>query len=225
MKIWLRTLLVLILAAVVAAIWVWLIPRPWALSNASVFNTGDFEGCPATGDGGDPLLNLLKNRDVAPPTVTPYEIGNLIAALPQDLPTAWRKNWKQADTDRAAVWESKGVVVEGYLIGVAEEGSESCNCNRGDRGDYHLWLNPASNSREEESMVTEIIPRLIPSHPNWNLKVLNHFVQQHSKMRITGWLMWDELHSGQVGTYRKTLWEIHPIHKIEVFSAGQWQTL
>jgi len=37
--------------------------------------------------------------------------------------------------------------------------------------------------------------------------------------------MMDPEHPDQVGKTRKTLWEIHPVLKIEVFSGGQWREL
>ena len=114
MKTLLRTLLVLIQATVVAVVWVRVIQKQPRSFEPLIYTTGDFEGCPPEGEGGDPLLNLLKNRDIVPPIISPFEIGDLIATLPQDLPTSRRKNWKQVDTDRAAIWESKGVLVDAH---------------------------------------------------------------------------------------------------------------
>jgi hypothetical protein len=34
--------------------------------------------------------------------------------------------------------------------------------------------------------------------------------------------MFDPEHAAHLGRYRSTLWEIHPITKIEVFKDGQW---
>jgi hypothetical protein len=199
--------------------------HPQLASTAAEFSTGDFEGCPAQGIGGDPILNMLKNRDIAPARVTSFEFAALTAALPNNLPTAHRKNWSESDASRAGAWESKGVVVEGYLVAISREGPESCNCRRVDRTDIHLWLAAAADAPAADAMITEVIPRLMAAHENWRAKTLDHFVQQHSRVRITGWLMWDEYHAGQIGEHRKTLWEIHPIHKIEVLSGGHWRAL
>ena len=38
----------------------------------------------------------------------------------------------------------------------------------------------------------------------------------------SGWLLFDPVHKGHLGTFRASLWEIHPITKIEVFRNGQW---
>jgi len=37
--------------------------------------------------------------------------------------------------------------------------------------------------------------------------------------------MLDPEHRNMVGKYRGTIWEIHPITKIEVFKDGQWVDL
>jgi hypothetical protein len=34
--------------------------------------------------------------------------------------------------------------------------------------------------------------------------------------------MFDPEHRAHLGRYRSTLWEVHPITKIEVFQDGQW---
>jgi hypothetical protein len=55
-------------------------------------------------------------------------------------------------------------------------------------------------------------------------------------VRISGWLMFDPLHYDQMWQYdsaadttgtkaRITLWEIHPITRIEVFKNGTWRSL
>jgi hypothetical protein len=42
---------------------------------------------------------------------------------------------------------------------------------------------------------------------------------------LIGWILWDEEHGDQVGKSRGTLGEIHPIHRIEVYEAGEWKDL
>jgi hypothetical protein len=52
--------------------------------------------------------------------------------------------------------------------------------------------------------------------------------RQGARVRISGWLFWDQRHperlpsrQGSAAT-RGTLWEVHPVTGIEVFSAGRW---
>jgi hypothetical protein len=51
---------------------------------------------------------------------------------------------------------------------------------------------------------------------------LNDLDDSPDPVRISGWLLLDPVHKGHLGVYRSTLWEIHPITKIEVFKNGQW---
>jgi hypothetical protein len=44
-------------------------------------------------------------------------------------------------------------------------------------------------------------------------------------VRISGWLMFDPEHAAAFGKYRGTLWEIHPITKIEVLRNNNWVDL
>ena len=57
-------------------------------------------------------------------------------------------------------------------------------------------------------------------NPSWTKANLNKIRGQ--KVRITGWLMYDFEHPPQVGKTRGTLWEVHPVMKIEVLQDGQW---
>jgi hypothetical protein len=64
------------------------------------------------------------------------------------------------------------------------------------------------------------------SHPNWSdAKTYRPIINAKNKVRITGWLMWDYEHKEQLGNTRRTLWEVHPIHSIQVLSGSRWVTL
>jgi hypothetical protein len=42
-------------------------------------------------------------------------------------------------------------------------------------------------------------------------------------VRISGWILLDPEHPDQVGKTRATIWEIHPVMKIEVSTGGMWR--
>src|ERR1051326_194391 len=95
------------------------------------FSTGEFHGCPSIGVGSDPYLNSLKNRDKPPSMAHVYTITQILNSLPKTLPQRRisRANWTPQQRQLAARWESRAVIVEGYLIHDAvREGSEACNC-------------------------------------------------------------------------------------------------
>jgi hypothetical protein len=42
---------------------------------------------------------------------------------------------------------------------------------------------------------------------------------------VSGWLMMDQEHPDQVGKTRGTLWEVHPVMRLEVERRGGWEPL
>ncbi|HUL45392.1 MAG TPA: hypothetical protein VLY03_13645 [Bacteroidota bacterium] len=209
------------------------------------FSTGSVKiygkNCKPTGTGGDAYLNELKNRDLAPASYESVAYGDILTKWERDFPAGRGKShyrldkksvWSDAERKAVTGYEMKGVSVEGYLIAIKPQQAEACNCGIRQYHDYHLWLSDAplpspkpKHPDKSKTIVAEISPRLISAHPGWNQKAINHLIGQHSKIRISGWVTWDEEHPEQIGKERGTLWEIHPIHKIEVFSNGQWTAI
>lgn len=196
--------------------------------DSTEYTIGEFEGCPPAGIGGDPDLNRLKNRDREPPAYEPMGLEELLSSRPEaalDAGRALRARWPRAALRAVAPWERRGVAVEAYLHSVRQMGPESCNCGRKDRRDYHVWLVPRPEAEREEALIAEVSPRLLPAHPGWRLRILSRLAKNRPRVRVSGWLMWDGEHPEYLGRTRGTLWEIHPIHRIEVFSGGRWREL
>ena len=187
-----------------------------------------FKGCPPEGDGGDPELNRLKNRvDEAGEYIpVPFEA---VAGLewPQAVERRDRNKWSAADTEAVARYEGIPVQVEGYLASTKKEGTESCNCHGADDEfrDFHIWLTKNPNEDRSGSIVIEVTPRVRFKHPAWTTQALGGVARNDQRVRISGWLMLDPEHPDQVGKTRATIWEIHPIMKIEVEQQGHWRTL
>jgi hypothetical protein len=192
------------------------------------FTTGKFRGCPPQGDGGDPELNRLKNRDLPPPALVPMTLADLLDETPEEaiaMGKRKRSNWTAEARSEVAPMESLGVQLEGYLLKVKKEGKESCNCHSAEWVDYHLWLAESPDATRVSSIVVEVSPRSLPANPSWTGARLQKLVTDREKVRISGWVMWDQEHPEQVGATRGTQWEVHPIHRIEVRRNGQWTPL
>jgi hypothetical protein len=202
-------------------------PGPAPVADSIRYTTGLFEGCPPEGSGGDPVLNRLKNRDLPAPFHQPMTISQVVDNRPPHAYEMTRDRWKwsRAAQAEAALWENRGAVVECYILRVKQMEPESCNCKDKRRRDYHVWLGQNPDDDRSASMIAEVSPRLLPSHPNWRLRILSRLSKDRAKVRVSGWLMWDQEHPDQVGKTRGTQWEIHPIHRIEVFSGGRWRDL
>jgi hypothetical protein len=201
---------------------------PATVADSTAFTTGEFRGCPQEGDGGDPDLNRLKNRDRPPPAYADLTIAQIVGNRAEEALAAGRSHrsrWPTPARDEISRWENTGVRVVGYLQKVTQQGLESCNCHAGDQRDFHLWIAEGPNDDRSNSLVVEVSPRVQSAHDNWRLRILQRLARDRAQVRISGWLMWDQEHPEQIGQTRGTLWEIHPIHKIEVQGVGGWREL
>ena len=200
---------------------------PSAPARRLVPESPGFEGCPATGDGGDRDLNRLKNRvDTASWVPTPFATV-LALGWPQGVVRRSRVKWSRSDARRVAASEGRPVAVEGYFVGAKVEGPESPNCHGAESKfrDWHLWLASSPGKDRRRSIVVETTPVIRASHPEWKLGDVRRLVRDSTPVRVSGWLMLDPEHPEQLGKTRGTLWEIHPVMRIEVKREGRWSEI
>jgi hypothetical protein len=192
--------------------------------------TGSFNGldgvCQASGDGGDSATNIRKNRTddaTAPHLVTWKALAQL------SYPVAARSlaDWTPDQINKIQPYGGIEVSVVGYLtaIKVEDTGSgESTNCHftNPTEVDWHMPLVEHAGDPETTAIVVETTPRVRAHHPKWTPAALSPWVASGAPVRITGWVLLDPEHRAHLGKYRSTLWEVHPITRIEVFHGGQW---
>jgi hypothetical protein len=186
-----------------------------------------FGQCPPEGEGGDPELNLFKNR-IDEGNYLPIDFDVLEKLpWPPGIERRKRAQWSGDDANEIAQYEGTPVVVEGYLAGVREEGPESPNCksNEHEFRDYHMWLTKTADDDRTNSIVVETTPRVRSKHPGWKLPFLKYLSRNKEHFRISGWVMMDPEHPDQVGKTRGTIWEIHPVMKIEVKGPLGWKSI
>ena len=172
--------------------------------------------CGPTGDATKPVpkaLNTNKNRTDVPGDSDYVDIGwSDLANLP---------------SNRINDFVSAPVRVTGFLshkINVENTGSgESTNCHLTglDEVDWHIYLTNSSAQQISDAIIVETTPRTRPQH-KWTTAMLTPLVDSQTQVRISGWLMYDSEHINVIGTQRATVWEVHPITKIEVQNNGQW---
>jgi hypothetical protein len=136
-----------------------------------------------------------------------------------------RRKWTSEAVQQAARSENHGVQVSGYVAKVKEEGPEACNGKSDIYHDFHIWLTEAPGQDKSTGIVVEAIPFWKEQFPAWQFNSFDKLAYEHVKVRVTGWILWDEEHGDEVGKSRGSLWEIHPFTKFEVFIHGKWQEL
>ena len=214
-------------AAVAAATSVdeaWEKPAP----NHSSFTSGG-KHCGDTGDGGDRETNLRKNRTDLPSSYHDVTFAAL-ATLPYPVGPKHRHDWPAQSLAEIERFEGAALRVQGYLVALKPQtggSGESTNCHftHANEVDWHIALAGHVGQGEDESVVIETTPRIRRNHPRWTVPNLKPWVDADAPVRISGWLMFDPEHRNHLGKYRGTLWEIHPITRIEVWENGDWKDL
>jgi hypothetical protein len=185
---------------------------------------GTWRGCGPEGNGGDPQLNRLKNR-TDEGEYQPVTLQQLLALKwPRGIERRDHDRWAREDAAEVARYEGAPAAVEAYLYGAKLMGPESCNCDLKDpeARDFHLWITESAGMGRENSMVVEMAPRVRDGKPGWTVANLNQIAQDGRRVRVSGWLMLDPEHPEQLGNTRGTLWEIHPIMRLEYEENGRW---
>ena len=186
-----------------------------------------FHGCGPAGSQPDYVLNRKKNRvDEGTWVDTPWRV---IARLPwpREVGLRFRNQWTEGEQRAVARYEGAPVRVEGFVLGVRLEGREPPNCysNERDERDYHIWLGEGRGDARKHALVVEITPRIRARHPRWTAERLSMLVEERARVRVSGWLMLDQMHPERVGGNRRTLWEVHPVLAVDVWQADAWVPL
>jgi len=216
----------LIAAAVLAAVW-----SDGSLSGGNV-STGPFHRCSPRGKGGDATLNERKNRDIPPRSYKTLKVSEIIDDVPaaRDAGKSDRERWTDEQRTSIESQERSGIRVVGYLAGIEKEKGEACNCGSKEFVDYHMWLVEKPRQKRSGSMVIELSPRLLDAHPSWPERAKRAWTNG-AHLRISGWRTWDQEHpeqlhaNGKRHATRKTMWEIHPVHAIEIKVGSRWKNI
>jgi hypothetical protein len=121
--------------------------------------------------------------------------------------------------------------VVGFLVAVKPQaGSEeatNCKFSKAAETDWHMALVAKAGDGEHDAVVIETTPRIRKNHPKWTKARLAPWTDTDQPVRISGFLFFDTEHRNHLGKYRSTLWEVHPITKMEmeVFKGGKWVSL
>jgi len=186
--------------------------------------------CPWNGDNSDPDTFVHKNRaDTAEDDGISYHdvTWTAIAGLQYPVAKPLRKNWTKEQIAEIVPFEGEALRTTGYLVAFKPQSGgkgEGTNCHFSAPADTdtHMALVEHSRDLEKTSVVIEFTPRFLDAHPNWKRSALSPWLNSGNPVRISGWLMLDPDHRNHLNRFRSTLWEIHPITRIEVWKENQW---
>jgi hypothetical protein len=211
-------------------------------------------------------VNRMKNRDwtaVTATNIAQWDYDEFVAharAFDAELgAVAHRSNLTAEARVKLQTIETQIVAVTGWMVLTYPGPPESCNCGSAEYHDWHIEIVPkpldhAPRIGDPTAVICEITPRT--EEPMYeagiHLQRLAEFMNQGRqpnivphvtgskphRVRITGYLMWDDQHTdpgkdvgptienGGCGEYhhpwRVTAWEIHPILKIEDLGPAEW---
>ena len=81
------------------------------------------------------------------------------------------------------------------------------------------------NTPDAKALLVGVSPRVRANHNGWTLDKLNALAGAGAKVRVSGWLMYNQDHPDDVGKTHLTPWEIHPAMQIAVSKGDQWVNL
>jgi hypothetical protein len=202
----------------------------------STFHEAEAE-CGPFGSEGDRVTNEQKNRADVPMRYHAVSFAAVADStrlrFPRGAPTS-RVRWSAAQTaEFVTPFEGIPVAVVGYIRVIRPQAGnqESTNCRlKGEANtDWHVALVGHFGDPESGALVVEPTPRLKQRNGGrWTRARLKQWENPSSpadSVRISGYLLMDPAHPGHLGRYRGTLWEIHPVTRIEVMRDGAWRDL
>jgi hypothetical protein len=127
-------------------------------------------------------------------------------------------------SDLAAVNEVEGnaVALTGYIVRVIPVPNRLAGWRVTDWEFYlHLRIGPARRCEYQDdarNLVTALTPSFQPPHTGWDLEALYDLCREQTRVRVSGWLLYDYVSRARVGHSRASAWSIHPVTQIEVWS-------
>lgn len=199
----------------------WAKPTP----VTGIFKSGT-KTCGPTGSALGNETNRLKNRVDVPSSYHKVSFEAFFKLPDMHVPKD-RSKWKQDDADELAKFEGVPISMTGYLVAIKPQNGgsgETTNCKwtKYSETDWHMALVEEPGQGEKLAVVVETTPRIRIKHKKWTEANLEPWLDSDLPVRISGWLMFDPEHRNHMGKYRKSMWEIHPITKIEVWKDDKW---
>ena len=170
-------------------------------------------------------LDEQKNRTAIPAHYEPLTFAEFLA-----LP-AVPERYTAPDWEIVSAQTQRNVSLEGYIAEVIQAADGATYGRPPEQGDLHVHLRAARQPRcgvgglRNQQIVTEVTPHFQSPKTGWSYEALLDLCQRQARVRISGWLLHDYQHIRDIGAWRASAWEIHPVTNIEVWDPGreEWQ--
>ncbi|MFN3476379.1 MAG: hypothetical protein ACK4Z6_02330 [Candidatus Methylomirabilales bacterium] len=168
-----------------------------------------------------------KNRVAIPSRYEPLTFGEFLA-LPS-LPA----EYTASDWGLVLAHTGRSVSLEGYIAEVIPAMDGATYGRPPEEGGVHLHLRETRQpgcfpgGPRGRQLVAEVTPHFHPPKTRWAYDALLDLCQRQVRVRLLGWLLHDYQHVQDVGVWRASAWEIHPVTKIEIWDPERqsWQPL
>ena len=208
------------------------ISESWAKPPLTVGSfTSSGKTCGPTGSADGNETNRRKNRVDVPSSYRSVTFDAFMDLPDVHIPKD-RARWDDhpAERDQVAAFEGIPIRMIGYLVAIKPQttgSGETTNCKwkAYKEVDWHMALVEEAGQGERLAAVVETTPRIRRNHPKWTEANLAPWLDTDEPVRISGWLLFDPEHRNHMDKYRKSMWEIHPITKIEVWKDDKWVDL
>lgn len=177
---------------------------------------------------GDKVLNRLKNRTSLPEEFKDYTVNDILKLQSDVLFQEGRRirdRWYPSARLYAQKMEAQGVRITGHLVRAKKAGAESSNGYVDSLRNFTLWLADKPNAEKRQMMIAEVTPRWQYVFPDWQFSEFKRLADQNARVRVSGWLLWDQEFGANVERSRGTQWEVHPVTMFEVYEDGEWREL
>jgi len=186
--------------------------------------------CPPEGRGGDPIANHLQNRKTVPDSYQELDVPKFNNNFSPELETpAMRDQFTTAQIDYIAPREQRAIALTGYLLGAQRAARSAANCSDRRRRNILVWISTVpevhllrARALRAQSVIAELTPAGQDNHPDWRIDRLQKLAKRGVRVRVSGWVYYDAADRGALGKSRVTLWEIHPVSRIEIWRNGSW---
>ena len=151
----------------------------------------------------------------------------MILTWPKNLERLPMSQWPASGRQFIEQYAGIPISVEGYIVNLRAGQPDPSNCDRTDGSyiDWHLAFTKGPRDDRSQGILVEITPR-IRRQRDWSMADIHSLlINDHLRVRISGWLYFDPEHPGDLGVTRASLWEINPVMQIHVLDGSRWVPL